>query len=320
MNVQIHEHTAPRRRGRNYHDAFFHETFQHPVYCKELFQLLFSELVFNLFDWTTLKRESSHFQDSQHRERRADLILSVVARDSGREYRMFFMIEHKSTQDSRAMQQILEYQTCYYAVKDHPLITILVYHGHTKKWKSPLQFQDAMKELPPSMREEYGSALQNFNCQLLNLRDEVIQQLAKVLECEVAVYILCEIRQLTDKKVKEIFRSGLKILDKKKREYLIYQTAYYIQGCHPMKYSINRLIKLEQNTLKEADRIMPNYQTSMDILREDALEEGLKNGREKEREIIALELIRRGADIDTISESTRLNPKRILELRSKIIL
>ena len=214
------------------------------------------------------------------------------------------------------MQQILEYQTCYYAVEDHPLITILVYHGHMKKWKSPLQFQDAMKELPPSMREKYGGALQNFNCQLLNLRDEEIQQLAKVLECEVAVYILCEIRQLTDKKVKEIFRSGLKILDKKQREYLIYQTAYYIQGCHPMKYSINRLIKFEQNTLKETDRIMPNYQTSMDILREDAREEG----REEERENIAMEFIRRGADIDTISEFTRLNPKRISELRSKIIL
>ena len=135
-----------------------------------------------------------------------------------------------------------------------------------------------------------------------------------------AVYILCEIRQLTDKKVKKIFRSGLKILDKKQREYLIYQTAYYIQGCHPMKYSINRLIKLEQNTLMEADRIMPNYQTSMDILREDALEEGREKGREEERENIAMELIRRGADIDTISEFTRLSPKRILELRSKIIL
>ena len=131
-----------------------------------------------------------------------------------------------------------------------------------------------------------------------------------------AVYILCEIRQLTDKKVQEIFRSELKIFDKKKREYLIYQTAYYIQGCHPIKYSINRLIMLEQNTLKEADRIMPNYQTSMDILREDAREEG----REEEREIIAMKMIRRGADIDTISEFTRLKPKRISELRSKVIL
>ena len=57
---------------------------------------------------------------------------------------------------------------------------------------------------------------------------------------------------------------------------------------------------------------MPNYQTSMDILREDA--------REEERENIAMELIRRGTDIDTISEITRLNAKRISELRSKIIL
>ncbi len=76
MNVQIHEHTATRRRGRNYHDAFFHEIFQHLVYSKELFQLQFSEQVFNLFDWSTLKRESTHFQDALHRERRADLILS----------------------------------------------------------------------------------------------------------------------------------------------------------------------------------------------------------------------------------------------------
>ena len=65
---------------------------------------------------------------------------------------------------------------------------------------------------------------------------------------------------------------------------------------------------------------MPNYQTSMDILREDAREEGREEGREEEREIIAMKMIRRGADIDTISEFTRLNPKRISELRSKIIL
>ena len=57
---------------------------------------------------------------------------------------------------------------------------------------------------------------------------------------------------------------------------------------------------------------MPNYQTSMDILREDA--------REEERENIAMELIRRGTDIDTRSEFTQLNAKRISELRSKILL
>ena len=79
-----------------------------------------------------------------------------------------------------------------------------------------------------------------------------------------------------------------------------------------MKYTISRLIELEHNTLKEADRIIPNYQTGMDILREDA--------REEEREIIAMVMIRRGAEIDTISEFTRLNPERISELRSEIIL
>ena len=56
---------------------------------------------------------------------------------------------------------------------------------------------------------------------------------------------------------------------------------------------------------------MKNFQTSMDILREDA--------REEEHERIVMEMIRSGADIDMIIEISRLEPQRILELRSKII-
>ena len=42
----------------------------------------------------------------------------------------------------------------------------------------------------------------------------------------------------------------------------------------------------------------------MDILREDAREEG----REEERERLVLEMIRRGADVDAIREISRLAP------------
>ena len=56
---------------------------------------------------------------------------------------------------------------------------------------------------------------------------------------------------------------------------------------------------------------MKNFQTSMDILREDA--------REEEHERIVMEMIRSGADVDMIIEISRLDPQRILELRSKII-
>ena len=49
----------------------------------------------------------------------------------------------------------------------------------------------------------------------------------------------------------------------------------------------------------------------MDILREDA--------REEERERLVLEMIRKGMDVDTIREISRLDPQRILKLRSKIV-
>ena len=69
----------------------------------------------------------------------------------------------------------------------------------------------------------------------------------------------------------------------------------------------------------------------MDILREDAYEEGLRKGREEAREEVreevrkevlerlVLEMTRKGADVDTIREISRLDPQRILKLRSKII-
>ena len=60
---------------------------------------------------------------------------------------------------------------------------------------------------------------------------------------------------------------------------------------------------------------MKNYQTSMDILREERRREG----REQEHERIIIEMIRKGTDVDTISEIPQLDPQRILELRRKVI-
>ena len=47
----------------------------------------------------------------------------------------------------------------------------------------------------------------------------------------------------------------------------------------------------------------------MDILREDA--------REEERERLVLEMIRKGMDVDTIREISRLDPQRILNYEVK---
>ena len=65
---------------------------------------------------------------------------------------------------------------------------------------------------------------------------------------------------------------------------------------------------------------MKNFQTSMDILREDAREEGRREAREKIRERLVSEMIRRGVDVDTIQEISQLDPQRVLELHSKFIL
>ena len=71
------------------------------------------------------------------------------------------------------------------------------------------------------------------------------------------------------------------------------------------------LIRFHLQRSPESHRyFLENFQTSMDILREE--------GRVEVREYCALMMIRRGMDVDTIREISRLDLQRILELRSEI--
>ncbi len=85
--------------------------------------------------------------------------------------RLFFLLEHKSHQDSQVLQQILRYQTLVYNRWNYPVIPILVYHGRQKHWRGPLNFQDSLDGLTPVLRQKFGKNILNFRCKLLNIHD-----------------------------------------------------------------------------------------------------------------------------------------------------
>ena len=50
----------------------------------------------SIFDWTTFETEATSFIDQSARERRMDLLVSAFLKDSKKQAKILFLMEHKS--------------------------------------------------------------------------------------------------------------------------------------------------------------------------------------------------------------------------------
>ncbi len=155
-----------RKQQSQSHNALFNETFLNERYCLDIFRLVLTTQEFKLFNWKTLKPEITVFTDEEGNERRIDLLFSVQVKGSQKRVRLFFLLEHKSHQDSQVLQQILRYQTLVYNRWNYPVIPILVYHGRQKHWRGPLNFQDSLDGLTPVLRQKFGKNIHDINLRI----------------------------------------------------------------------------------------------------------------------------------------------------------
>lgn len=82
--------------NKNLHDAIFRDVYSSYRNVMDLFRLIFSPYEFKLFDWETVRTESTEFWNEELREKKTDLILSLKIKHSEISVRIFFLLEHKS--------------------------------------------------------------------------------------------------------------------------------------------------------------------------------------------------------------------------------
>ena len=273
------------------------------------------------------------FTDEQGHERRIDLLFSVQVKGSRKRVRIFFLLEHKSYQDSQVLQQILRYQTLIYNRWNYPVIPILVYHGRQKKWRGPLNFQDSLNGLTPVLRRRFGKNILNFQCKLLNIHDiDLYRGMGRNLISRPVLLIMGTIWRLRRETISELFQMGTS-LSEKDQKFLIQRAVDYIRRNDPT-FKLTVIREIEKESIEEEQRIMA-LQCSLDEEREKGmkkgLREGLKKGREEGRmkgreegreegrlegaQQTALRMVEAGLELETICSCTGLSSKEVEELR-----
>ena len=88
-------------------------------------------------DLRTTKYGSNVFTDAQGKERRADVIFSVMTKDG---QRIVFVVEHKSSQSKDLFSQLLIYQQLLNTIKADRVVPIVISNA-AGRWHLPRRFR-----------------------------------------------------------------------------------------------------------------------------------------------------------------------------------
>ena len=263
---------------KNIHDAFFRRFFRDKQFAIDIFRKALPSFQFALFQWKTLKSEETSYFDHEGNEKKADLVFSVKLKKNRKRANLVMLLEHKSYNDTRLMQQILEYQTVLYAKYKKPVIPILV-HQSSSKLKKSLRFQDSLRGMTPTVRKHFGKVVLDFTCLPVDIQS--IDWEDGNLTAGPIFYIMSKIRKMGIPGIEKFTRLCKKIGSKRTREELLKEGSVYLNRYNPEKFSREIIGKVFNEVLEEGDEIMKRVSFIEEMAREEGLEKGLEEGLEK---------------------------------------
>ena len=194
-----------------------------------------------------------------------------------------------------------------------------------KKMSEPLAFQDSLKSFKGHLRQKFSKNVLNFSYRLLNISELNIRgKKIKGLISRPILFILQNIWQLNEEKVKELFKLG-ETISWSKRKQLVDKVVDYIRSYDP-NFSWKVLQEIEAQTIKQKEeRVMPPLQYSLDKAREEGMQKGIlqgiqkgeQKGRQEERQQVILNMLKNKMDTDLICKATGLSKAEIKKLQKK---
>ncbi len=324
------------KKGKKFlHDHLFKEVYSKPRHCVDILKLVLSKKEMALFDWNTLKTEATTFIDKSASEKRMDLLVSALLKDSRKPAKVLFLMEHKSQKDPELLRKFLIYQTGIYRDVRDPVLPVFINQSPNKTWKGPVDFHGFLNNFQGILKKHFKDNVLNFRPRVLNIQALDIDCQAKGLTTRPILYILKNIWNLNEKKLRELFTIS-RGLSQKEREALIMLAVDYVRR-YDQSFTWNIIQELEIQTVRKGERIMtPLLQSSLDEAREEGMSVGMRKGRlagkkeglekgmsagmekgrqEGQKELI-LNMLKKSADLSFISEITGLSEEEINKLKN----
>ena len=274
-NTRNKQHTKKSKK-HFLHDHFFKEVYSQPKYCVDILSLVLSEKEMSLFDWNTLGTETTTFIDQSAREKRMDLLVSALLKDSKKPAKILFLMEHKSQKDPELLRQFLMYQAVIYQRKKDPVLPVFINQSQNKTWKGPLDFHGFLDNFTGELKQSFKENVLNFRPRVLNIQALDMDE-AKGLTTRPILYILKHIWKLDEQKVKELFTIG-RDLDEQDRMLLIDTAVDYVRRYDP-RFTWDIVEEIATQTIGKGEAMTPALRSSLDEEREKGLLQGKQEGR-----------------------------------------
>ena len=300
----------------SHHDQFFKRFFSQIFYAKELLKLILSPKELAQCDLKSLKVEKALSQT-----KRMDLILSFYFKHlPNKQIKILILVEHKSKFDKKLYSQVLSYQAELYKEADEEILVIpvLFYHGRVS-WRWKTSFQEGVlggffSKIPSSLKKSM------INCDLRVIDTNTIEdkslravfrakssKMACVLKSLDKIWLLRDNKHELEKLLFSIFRGF-----KTKKELLVFTKYFRLAGV-----SYQDLRGLEKKAKTKG--LITTKGGFMDIREEimlDGWQKGLKQGEQKKRNEVILNMLKNKLDISMISKVTGLSVKEIKKFKN----
>ena len=306
------------------HNALFNAIFNdNRTLLIELLRALLTPKQLIQLDLRTTKYENNVFTDAQGKERRADIIFSVMTKDG---QRIVFVVEHKSSQDKALFSQLLVYQQLLNTITAERVVPIVISNA-AGKWHLPRRFRTTFAS---SVDLVAGETALDFGYLLLHLPDYSRKELKTMFpKSHPYLIALHNTRNLSREAVGDLLVSSLS-LPRRKRILLIERaTDCYAKFNRNFSFKVLKDIELEVIP-KIGDRLMHKIKLGREgwleegIVKgrqegeQEGIVKGLQKGRQEGRQEGIVEIARRmladGMDVEIICRITGLTRREVSKL------
>jgi predicted transposase/invertase (TIGR01784 family) len=297
----------------NQHDKYFKEIFSHK---EEMSDFIINALpqIAKYLDVNSLQLDTTQYIDKRLQVGYSDLVYNCKYTNKV-DLKIALLFEHKSQPENFPHLQLLAYMIKIWEtnIKQNqrlmPIVPILFYHG-TDEWK-----YKKLEEYFTGIDEPLKKYLPSFDYELIdtrNLTDEQIKNMFQMLSLKTGVLVMKHIFDAPEKLINElenIFEYLHKLLETENGRNLFETTIIYL-------YS--NLKNDKEKVTEKLKQISPKGGDIALTIAQQLEKKGHIKGIEYGIRLVATNMIKKGADDETVSEYTNLTIQQIQFLRELV--
>lgn len=307
-----------RKRIHLSHDGLFRTVFDKKEVAESFLRENLPAEITDDLDFSALSISRDTFVDKKLSRSFADILYH--ARFKGKPAYVYFLFEHKSWEPDFPGIQLLKNMTYIWEahVKQYndtkklpPIIPLLIYHG-ASPWQVDTRFV-SMFDIPETLKKYIPA----FDFELYDVSHMPEEKIKGEVELRV---VLMAFRYIFHpellSRLKNMFQLFREFSDKTKfNEYLGLLLTYLWSNIRD--FSFDRLQESVNEVLEEGGAIMG---TIMEEILDRGKEIGVKEGEEKNKLKVAINLLMMGMGIQEVARATELDVEKIESLKNTILM